>query len=64
MVVWNAVKQIGSSRGRIANYASWHSCFWLGERSRKERKRGPGQGPARESEARRASPREELQANP
>lgn len=73
MVVWNAVKQIGSSRGRIANYASWHSCFWLGERpqslasnptTREEKKEEERKGEYIGESQRRATPREELQANP
>lgn len=43
MVARNAVKQIGSTRGRIANYASWHSCFWLARPANDEpRKPSPG----------------------
>lgn len=51
MVARNAVKQIGSSRGRIANYASWHSCFWLGSQQQSEKRRQPARS-------------KELQANP
>lgn len=51
MVARNAVKQIGSSRGRIANYASWHSCFWLGSQQQPEKRRQPARS-------------KELQANP